>query len=139
MTTQSWRDVVGGAIAFVGTLLTLLLHQLIVRPPAPASREYALSGQVLANYSWGVAGILLLLGFTIGCVVRSRAWVAGAGLVLLQAALTIHEIRRFPTSHNLLPFDVAVWLVLAAPLVIGSFAGTRLRRRREPAAHGRRG
>lgn len=131
--TQSWRDVVGGATAFVGALLTLLLHQLIVHPPAPVSREYALSGQVLANYSWGVAGILLLVGFMVGFVVRSRAWVAGAGLVLLQAALTTYEIQRFPTSHNLLPFDVASWLVLAAPLVIGSFAGTRVRRRRHEA------
>jgi hypothetical protein len=133
---QLWRGVVGGAIAFVGTLLILLLHQLIVRPPAPVSREYALSGQVLANYSWGVAGLLLLVGFAVGFVVRSRAWAAGAGLVLLQAALTIYEIQRFPTSHNLLPFDIFSWLVIAAPLVIGSYAGTRLRRRRpELAAH----
>jgi hypothetical protein len=117
---QLWRGVVGGAIAFVGTLLILLLHQLIVRPPAPVSREYALSGQVLANYSWGVAGLLLLVGFAVGFVVRSRAWAAGAGLVLLQAALTIYEIQRFPTSHNLLPFDIFSWLVIAAPLVIGS-------------------
>ena len=127
---QSWRDVVGGAIAFVGTLLILLLHQLIVRPPAPVSREYTLSGQVLANYSWGTAGLLLLVGVAVGFVVRSRAWAAGVGLVLLQAALTVYEIQRFPTSHNLLPFDVFSWLVIAAPLVFGSFAGTRLRRRR---------
>ena len=131
---QSWRDVIGGAIAFVGALLILLLHQLIVRPPAPVSREYALSGQVLANYSWGVAGLLLLVGFAVGFVVRSRAWAAGVGLVLFQAALTVHEIQRFPTSHNLLPFDVLSWIVMAAPLVIGSFAGTRLRRGRQQLA-----
>ena len=132
--TQSRRDVVGGAIAFVGTLLTLLLHQLIVRPPAPVSREYALSGQVWANYSWSVAALLLLVGFAVGFVVRSRAWTAGAGLVFLQAALTVYEIQRFPTSHNLLPFDVLGWLVLAAPAVFGSFAGTRLRSRRQRVA-----
>ena len=131
---RSWRDVIGGAIAFVGALLILLLHQLIVRPPAPVSREYALSGQVLWNYSWGVAGLLLLVGFAVGFVVRSRAWAAGVGLVLFQAALTVYEIQRFPTSHNLLPFDVLSWIVMAAPLVIGSFAGTRLRRGRQQLA-----
>ena len=131
---RSWRDVIGGAIAFVGALLILLLHQLIVRPPAPVSREYALSGQVLGNYSWGVAGLLLLVGFAVGFVVRSRAWAAGVGLVLFQAALTVYEIQRFPTSHNLLPFDVLSWIVMAAPLVIGSFAGTRLRRGRQQLA-----
>jgi hypothetical protein len=131
---QSWRDMVGGAIAFVGALLILLLHQLIAHPAAPVSREYALSGQVLANYSWGMAGLLLLVGFAVGFVVRSRAWAAGVGLVLLQATLTVYEIQRFPTSHNLLPFDIFSWLVMAAPLVVGSFAGTRLRRRRRELA-----
>ena len=126
---QPWRDVVGGTIALLGTLLTLVMHQVLYDPTGPLSREYALSGQVPANFSWGVAAILLAVGACVGYVVRSRALAAGAGLVLLQAGLTAYEINRFPTSHNMLPFDVLSWVVMAAPLVIGAYAGARLRRR----------
>ena len=119
----------GVAIALVATLGVLAIHQLLFRPPPPPSREYALTGLVLANYTWGVAAVLLAVGFAVGFAVRAHPIAAGVGFVAVQACATIYEIHRYPTSHNMLPFDVISWGVLASPLVLGAFVGNRLRQR----------
>ena len=126
---ERWNNAIGAVVALAGTILTLWLHQELFSPPPPTSREYALSGLILANYSWGVAAVLGVVGFTVGFVHRCHPVAAGAGLVLVAAGATTYEVLRFPTSHNLLPFDVASWVVMAAPLMLGALLGNRLRAR----------
>jgi hypothetical protein len=126
---EARRNVLGAIAALAGGLLALAGHQLLFHPPAPASREYALTGLVTSNYSWGVAVVLLIVGMAVGYVLRTNAVAAGAGLVLVLAAATCYEIDRYPTSHNLLPFDVIGWIVMASPLAIGALLGNHLRRR----------
>lgn len=57
---------------------------------------------------------------------------AGAGLVLVETAATCYEIKQYPTSHNLLPFDLIFWVVMAGPLMLGALVGSRLRQRAGP-------
>ena len=121
-------NLVGGILALAGSLLTLAVHHLLVRPPAPASREYALTGLFLNNYGWSVAAVLFAIGAGVGYALRATPLAAGAGLVAVLAGATFYEIHRFPTSHNLLPFDLIGWVVMASPLALGALLGRRLRR-----------
>ena len=127
--TKRQRDFIGAALALAATLLTLAAHQLLFHPPAPVSREYALTGLVLKNYSWGVAGVLMAVGAAVGYALRTSPLAAGVGFLVVLAAATCYEIERYPTSHNLLPFDLISWLVMASPLMLGALLGARLRRR----------
>jgi hypothetical protein len=127
--SETWRNLIGGALALVGTLGTLAAHQLLFSPPPPTSREYALTGLVVANYTWGAAAVLFAVGFGVGFGLRLNPLAAGAGFTAVEALATFHEIRRYPTSHNLLPFDVISWMVMASPLVLGAFLGKLWRER----------
>ena len=130
--THRSNQVMGAVVALAGTLLTLWMHHVLYEPTRPVSPEYALSGLLLGNYSWGVAAILGVLGLVVGFVHRTHPVAAGAGLILVAAGATLYEIQRFPTSHNLLPFDVVSWVVMAAPLMLGALAGSWLRERTSP-------
>jgi hypothetical protein len=123
------RNFLGAIVALAATLLTFAVHQRLFRPPAPASPEYAVTGLVLANYTWGVAVVLFAVGVGVGYALRATPVAAGAGLILVEAGATCYEIARFPTSHNLLPFDLIGWVVMASPLALGALLGRRLRRR----------
>ena len=130
--THRSNQVMGALVALAGTLLTLWTHDVLYEPTRPVSPEYALSGLLLGNYSWGVAAILGVLGLVVGFVHRTHPVAAGAGLILVAAGATLYEIQRFPTSHNLLPFDVVAWVVMAAPLMLGALSGNWLRQRTSP-------
>ena len=126
------NQVMGAIVALAGTLLTLWMHHLLYEPTRPASPEYALTGLLLGNYTRGVAAILGVVGLVVGFVHRTHPVAVGAGLILVAAGATVYEIQRFPTSHNLLPFDVVSWAVMAAPLMLGALSGNWLRQRTSP-------
>ena len=133
--SERWRNVLGGTLALAACILTLGAHELLYRPSAPASRQYFLTGRVLGNYTWGVAAVLFLIGLGVGYLLRAAPLAAAAGFVIVMASATCYEIQRFPTSHNLLPFDAIGWLVMAAPLAIGAALGNRVRGKPPGAAH----
>jgi hypothetical protein len=132
---ERWRNLLGAILALAASLLTFAIHQRLFRPPAPTSPEYALTGLVFNNYTWGVALVLFALGVGVGYALRVSPVAAGAGLFAVGVGATCYEIARYPTSHNLLPLDLIGWVVMASPLALGALLGRRLRRL--AGAHGR--
>lgn len=126
------RNLIGGSVALLATLTILGVHQLLFTPPPASSREYAVTGLVSGNYGWIVAVLLFVVGVAVAYIFRSSPLATGAGLILILAAATCYEVKKYPTSHNLLPFDIISWFVMAAPLMLGSILGNRLRPKQAP-------
>ena len=75
---------------------------------------------------------LFLLGIVLG-VAQPRYWLLLSCLTIslsfiLHAINIIHDINLDPTSHNLWPFVVPIYIFIGLPALLGAFLGSWVRR-----------
>jgi hypothetical protein len=74
-------------------------------------------------------------GYLCGNLHPKHSWLFGPASALLpigiMAAHLVRDIDQEPTSHNLWPFEVAFYPLLAVPAWAGASVGARVARRRE--------
>ena len=71
--------------------------------------------------------LLLALGFLLGIVRPRFWWLLGPLTMSLLPVLLGVDLVRFPTSHNLWPFDCVFYIYIGWPAVPGAFIGFLLK------------
>ena len=71
--------------------------------------------------------LLFALGFALGVIQPRFWWLLGPLTMLLLPALLGVDLVRYPTSHNLWPFECVFYLYIGWPAVVGALVGFLLR------------
>lgn len=75
--------------------------------------------------------LLVLAGFGLARLAGRGAWILPLLLISVFPIAAGLDVITKPTSHNLLPFEVAIQLAFALPALVGAHAALALLRRRE--------
>jgi hypothetical protein len=76
---------------------------------------------------WSIT-FLVLAGFIPACFGRVHPLLVGLATMALFPAMSLAEMVVDPTSHNLWPFEWAMYAVLTVPGIVGALGGRRFRR-----------
>lgn len=108
--------------------LALTAHALAgLGEPVPPSDSYPFSTVLQRHFGARTMWALLALGaFAVAWRRPLRVrWLAIGSVAPFPLAL-VAEVVRDATSHNLLPFEVALWAAAAAPAALGALLARRL-------------
>ena len=71
--------------------------------------------------------IMISVGLGLGLIRPHRWLVLGLSSVIILIVMANIEMHFFPTSHNLWPFEFALYfLFIAVPTILGSYAGSKI-------------
>jgi hypothetical protein len=115
---------------FVGIALILLAVQ-INGFAFPEEGEYYYSKIVRNNYTKPMMLVYLVAGAVLGYVLQLKPWLIGILLVSYFFLITAYEATVYRGSHNLLPFELAMYLFFAIPPVGGAYIGFLIKRSKE--------
>ncbi len=115
---------------FVGVALILLAIQ-INGFAFPEEGEYYYSKIVRNNYTKTMMLVYLIAGVVLGYVLQLKPWLIGILLVSYFFLITAYEATVYRGSHNLLPFELAMYLFFAIPPVGGAYIGFLIKRSKE--------
>lgn len=118
---------------FVGVALILLAIQ-INGFAFPEEGEYYYSKIVRNNYTKIMMLVYLVAGAVLGYVLQLKPWLIGILLVSYFFLITAYEATVYRGSHNLLPFELAMYLFFAIPPVGGAYIGYLIKRSKEKAS-----
>lgn len=93
--------------------------------PAPL---FPMLRAAIEKLDWIAPVLLCVLGVGCGLSTRLDAWWIGLASVSTLPLAAFAEIAADGTSHNLIPFELAMYAVLAVPGAIGALFGKGLRR-----------
>ncbi len=71
-----------------------------------------------------------MIGLVVGFYTRLHPVLTGLAVITLPILAIIYELITFPTSHNLFPFEIGMYLVFGLPAVVGVFVGRILYNRK---------
>lgn len=117
-------------VLFVGIALILLAVQ-INGFAFPEEGEYYYSKIVRNNYTKPMMLVYLVTGIVLGYVLQLKPWLIGILLVSYFFLITAYEATVYRGSHNLLPFELAMYLFFAIPPVGGAYIGYLIKRSKE--------
>jgi hypothetical protein len=109
-------------VAGIGTGL-LLMVRLVAPASAIQEGEYYLSSTLRSGYSVYTACLFFLVGVVVGYFTRLSPWLTGLALVIVCLVVVFYESLRYRGSHNLLPFELFMYIVFAFPGVVGVYVG----------------
>jgi hypothetical protein len=123
------------AIALGAALAAALAHQFIMRVPPSTSTSYFVSEWLESNYFALITqAVLIAVGYHLAYRWHASPWVVGVAMMLPFPVATFYEITLDRTSHNMLPFEIIVWVPLVALPTIGALVGRMMLRRRHTQA-----
>ncbi len=117
-------------IAALLGVAVLGFHALLFPEAPPKPGEYFWSQLATQQLSWFTLGFAGAAAAGLGYVTRANGAVIGASMVLVFPAIVFWEISTYPTSHNLVPFELVMYAALSAPLMFAAWLGRRLKRTR---------
>lgn len=97
----------------------------------PEEGEYYYSKIVRNNYTKPMMLVYLVAGIVLGYVLQLKPWLIGIFLVSYFFLITAYEATVYRGSHNLLPFELAMYLFFAIPPVGGAYIGYLIKRSKE--------
>jgi len=109
-------------LIFVG-LLILLLSSRIQHVEPPQAGEYYYSSFLRNNYTILSACIFLVVGLLIGYYFKLEPLLAGVSLILIFPITAFYESTVYRGSHNLIPFELVVYLLFSLPAIAGIYLG----------------
>ena len=117
-------------LAALGTGIMFMISMLF-KPPLP---EHGGTDYYMENFRNGynlVTAILFFLtGVAAGLYTRLNPWWTGLSLVLVLPVLAIIESIIFHGSHNLIPFELVMYMIFAFPAIVGVYIGRVIYNRR---------
>jgi len=121
-----------GLIMLGSALAAVTAHQLVTPWHTRVDdHSYFLSHLLVDNYlAWTTQAVLVAVGFFLGYTRGASILVVALATMLPFPLATLFEIIKDSTSHNLLPFELVIWVPLAAPATIATVVGRIVRRRR---------
>lgn len=120
------RTLLGILAALLAGPLALAIHAIVFRPPLPPPGEYFLSSVLGKNYGLFTAGLYGVLGFLVQRFTRMRPSRIALAMIAVFPAVSCYEATRYPSSHNLIPFEFAIQLVWALPAFAGAWIAQHL-------------
>ena len=109
-------------LILLGALIMFIL-QYFQNTPAPPSGEYYYSKLLRLNFTCIAILLYTITGFTIGYYFQLNCFIVGISLIGIFPITSIIESTIYPGSHNLIPFEFAVFFVYGLPAIIAAFAG----------------
>lgn len=82
----------------------------------------------IENFSITTAVLLVVSGMIGGAVTTSRPVWLGLATMSVFPILAFAEMIRWPTSHNLIPFELVMYAALTIPGIVGALVGRGMRR-----------
>jgi hypothetical protein len=76
---------------------------------------------------WSVI-FLIVAGFILGVFGRVHPLLVGLATIPFFPMMSVADVIVDSTSHNLLPFEWAIYVFLTVPGILGAFAGRRFKR-----------
>jgi len=104
-------------------LLLILLSSRIQHVAPPQSGEYYYSSFLKNNYTVLTACIFLIVGLLVGYYFKLNPWLSGISLVLIFPITAFYEATVYRGSHNLMPFELIVYLLWSVPAIAGIYLG----------------
>ena len=120
-------------------LLALAVQYLLLPKALPESGEYFLTELAMGQIGGVSIPLAMASAFGFGFFGRMHPVLVGFLMVAVFPFISIYEATRFPGSHNLLPFELAVVSVWAVPLMLFAWLGRLAGRRRRSAGGPGRG
>jgi hypothetical protein len=118
-------------LAFSGVLI-LVICSLIQPTAAPKAGEYYYSSFFRNNYTLLSNIIFVITAFVIGYYTDLNPFVSGLCLFLVFPITSMVEGTIYKGSHNLIPFEFVMHLIMALPTIlagyVGKLAGKRMRK-----------
>ena len=110
-------------LLIIAGLLLILLSSRIQHVAPPQSGEYYYSGFLRNNYTVLTACIFLIVGLLMGYYFKLNPWLSGISLVLIFPITAFYEATVYRGSHNLIPFELVVYLLWSIPAIAGIYLG----------------
>ena len=111
-------------ILFGILIITSLIYFQGISVPPPG--EYHYSTLIRLNFSRLAIIIYSITGFTIGYFFQLNCFLVGLSLIGIFPITSIIESTIYPGSHNLIPFEFAVFFAYGIPAIITAFIGKRV-------------
>jgi hypothetical protein len=115
-------------LALLGVAI-LVLCSLIQSTEAPQQGEYYYSSFIRNNYTLLSNIIFVITAFVIGYYTDLHPLVAGLCLFLVFPITSIVEGIIYKGSHNLIPFEFVMHLIMALPTVLAGYVGKYARKK----------
>ena len=109
-------------VAALGAGLMLMVG-MVAPISAVEQGEYYLSSMLRKGYNVYTACLFFLTGVAAGYFTRLNPWLTGLALVIVCIVVVFYESFQYRGSHNLLPFELIVYLVYGFPAVVGVYVG----------------
>jgi hypothetical protein len=109
-------------LIFAGLLL-LLVSSRIQHAGPPQAGEYYYSSFLINNYTLLTVCLFLLSGLLIGYYFKLNPWLSGVSLILVFPIAAFYEATVYRGSHNLIPFELVLYLLLSLPAIAGIYLG----------------
>ena len=75
--------------------------------------------------------IMIFMGIVLGLLRPQRWIILGLSSVLMLLIVANIEMNIYPTSHNLFPFEFALYFIfIGAPTLLGTFFGSKIRKKK---------
>lgn len=112
-------------LILLGTLImiSLLYFQGI---PSPTPGEYYYSLQLRQNFTWIAIVIYSITGFIVGYFLELNCFLIGLCLISIFPITSMIEATIYRGSHNLIPFEFAVFFAYGLPAIIAAFVGKKV-------------
>jgi len=104
-------------------ILIILFCSFIQHIPSPARGEYYYSTYLKSSYTLVSICLFFIAGFMAGYLYKLNPFFVGICLFLIFPVTSIIEAIVYKGSHNLIPFEFAVYFIYALPSIIAAFIG----------------
>lgn len=109
-------------LIFLGLLIILLSSEIQEVAP-PQTGEYYYSSFLRNNYTILTAIIFLIFGLIIGYYFKLNPWLSGILLISIYPITTVYEATIYRGSHNLIPFELVIYILWSIPSIAGIYLG----------------
>lgn len=128
----------GGFIMVAVLGMGCLIAGAIGHPLMPAPL-FPLLRTGVEHIGWIALVGLGVLGLAAGSLTRLPVLGIGLSSMAIPPIVAIAEIVADPTSHNLIPFELVMYLLMCAPALLMALLGRTVRSRLRPSAPGHAG
>ena len=104
-------------------MISLLYFQGI---PTPPPGEYHYSMLLRQNFTLAAIVIYSIAGFILGYFLELNCFLIGLSLISIFPITSMVEATIYRGSHNLIPFEFAVFFAYGLPATIAAFIGKKI-------------
>lgn len=117
-------------LAVLGTGVMFMISMLFKVPMPQQGGEYYYLEHFRNGFNLVTAVLFFLTGVAAGIYTRLNPWWTGISLIAVLPILAIIESIIYHGSHNLIPLELAMYMIFALPAIVGVYIGRLIYNRR---------